>query len=116
VIRWAAPNVGFGMRLTAFVAMVSVAGCIDVGHSAEIGCLVDMTEPGCMPRASAIDAGHDSAMRFDAARGDGAPESDSAPSSEPDADAGASPVSDGPTDASSDAPMTDAAGDGSSGD
>ena len=24
-------------------------GCIDVGHPSEIGCLVDMKEPGCNP-------------------------------------------------------------------
>jgi hypothetical protein len=35
-------------------------GCIDVGHAAEVGCLVDMDEPGCrLPGldASAVDGG-----------------------------------------------------------
>jgi hypothetical protein len=107
--------------VAVFAAVVSVAGCIDVGHPAEIGCLVDMTEPGCMPGAdasgtndaSAIDAGSDSAMHLDAPRSDDA-ESDSAGPSEPDADAGALPFSDGPIDSAGDESLTDAASDGSS--
>jgi hypothetical protein len=30
-------------------ALSCLAACIDVGHPAEVGCLVDPTEPGCTP-------------------------------------------------------------------
>jgi hypothetical protein len=31
-----------------------IGACIDVGHAPEVGCLVDMKEPGCQP--SSVDA------------------------------------------------------------
>ena len=54
------------------------AACIDVGHSAEIGCLVDTTEPGC-GEVAPTDAATDAKV----ALRDGAPEGER----EPDADA-----------------------------
>jgi hypothetical protein len=107
---------------TAVTTALFVPGCIDVGHPAEIGCLVDMTEPGCVPGsgdASAIDATRDSVFRSDAGQDDGAMEAQAA-SGEADSDAGALPIidapDDGPTDASSDGPVTDARGDVTPGD
>jgi hypothetical protein len=45
------------LRLGAvLLAAAACAACIDVGHSAEVGCLVDMNEPGC-PGAMLADAG-----------------------------------------------------------
>jgi hypothetical protein len=35
------------IRLACLAVLAPSAGCIDVGHAAEVGCLVDMTEPGC---------------------------------------------------------------------
>ena len=32
-------------------ALSCLSACIDVGHPAEVGCLVDPTEPGCTPEA-----------------------------------------------------------------
>ena len=119
MIRSNLANVGLNLHVAMLAAAVSVAGCIDVGHRAEIGCLVDMTEPGCMPpsaEASVIDAGRDSTSRPDAPQGDGASEAESAASTEADADAGAITVIDGPSDASSDASVTDVDNDATPGD
>jgi hypothetical protein len=35
------------LRRSCWLAVPLFAACIDVGHDAEVGCLVDRTEPGC---------------------------------------------------------------------
>ncbi len=39
--------------------IVLSSGCIEVGHPAEVGCLADMSEPGCQTPGTAggVDAG-----------------------------------------------------------
>lgn len=39
-------------RALASFALSCCFGCIEVGHRAEVGCLVDPTEPGCTPDAA----------------------------------------------------------------
>ena len=56
-------------RALALLALSCCAACIEVGHPAEVGCLVDPTEPGCSP-----DAGHDAADAGDPQDADGGTE------------------------------------------
>jgi len=35
------------LRRSCWLLLPLVSACIDVGHDAEVGCLVDMKEPGC---------------------------------------------------------------------
>lgn len=56
-------------RALALIALSCCGACIEVGHRAEIGCLVDPTEPGCTP-----DAGHDDAAADDPQDADGGTE------------------------------------------
>ena len=43
-------------------ALMLGTGCIDVGHDAEIGCLRDMSEPGCRPGSGGGNSGGSSGV------------------------------------------------------
>jgi hypothetical protein len=43
-----------GVVVSSVLGAVVALACIDVGHEAEVGCLADMTEPGCVRQ---VDAG-----------------------------------------------------------
>jgi len=57
----------------ALAALALLTSCIEVGHRAEIGCLVDMTEPGCslvVTDAATARSRDASAVLIDAQRSD----------------------------------------------
>ena len=46
-----------GLAWCGFASALLFVACIDVGHDAEIGCLKDITEPGCRASGGTSSAG-----------------------------------------------------------